>query len=65
MASYNYEVVPLADRGFKSIVLFRFIDKIGWKYYIRCISHTGKNRRKRKNKISQRHKEFKERCKKI
>ncbi len=28
MASYNYEDVPLADMGFKSIVLFRFIDKI-------------------------------------
>lgn len=35
-SSYNYEVVLLADRGFKSIDLFRFIDSIGWKYCIRC-----------------------------
>lgn len=34
--SYNYEVILLADRGFKSIDLFRFIDKLGWKYCIRC-----------------------------
>jgi hypothetical protein len=26
----------LGDRGFKSIDLFKFIDKIGWKYSIRC-----------------------------
>jgi hypothetical protein len=26
----------LADRGFKSIDLFEFIDKLGWKYCIRC-----------------------------
>jgi hypothetical protein len=26
----------LADRGFKSIDLFQFIDKLGWKYCIRC-----------------------------
>lgn len=36
---YNYEVILLADRGFKSIDLFRFIDKIGWKYCIRCTNH--------------------------
>jgi hypothetical protein len=34
--SYNYEVILLADRGFKSIDLFRFIDNLGWKYCIRC-----------------------------
>lgn len=34
--SYNYEVILLADRGFRSIDLFRFIDKLGWKYCIRC-----------------------------
>jgi hypothetical protein len=35
-ASYDYEVILLADRGFKSIDLFEFIDKLGWKYCIRC-----------------------------
>lgn len=34
--SYNYEVILLADRGFKSIDLFRFIDNLGWKYCIKC-----------------------------
>ncbi len=34
--SYDYEVLLLADRGFKSIDLFKYIDKIGWKYCIRC-----------------------------
>ncbi len=34
--SYNYKVILLADRGFKSIDLFSFIDKLGWKYCIRC-----------------------------
>ena len=34
--SYNYEVLLLADRGFKSIDLFKYIDEIGWKYCIRC-----------------------------
>lgn len=33
---YNYEVILLADRGFKSIDLFGFIDNLGWKYCIRC-----------------------------
>jgi len=30
----------LADRRFKSIDLFRFIDKLGWKYCIRCTNDT-------------------------
>jgi hypothetical protein len=34
--SYDYEVILLADRGFKSIDLFKFIDKLSWKYCIRC-----------------------------
>lgn len=34
--SYDYEVLLLADRGFKSIDLFKYIDEIGWKYCIRC-----------------------------
>lgn len=34
---YKYDVIVLADRGFKSIDLFEFIDKkLGWKYCIRC-----------------------------
>jgi hypothetical protein len=35
-APYNYNVILLADRGFKSVDLFKVIDKIGWKYCIRC-----------------------------
>lgn len=33
---YNYEVILLADRGFRNIDLFKFIDKLEWKYCIRC-----------------------------
>ncbi len=37
MASYGYNVTLLADRGFKSVDLFNFIDeKLKWKYCIRC-----------------------------
>ncbi|WP_368489032.1 transposase [Clostridium sp. BJN0013] len=35
-APYDYEIIVLADRGFKSIDLFRFIDSLGFKYCIRC-----------------------------
>lgn len=35
-SSYNYEVILLADRGFKSIDLFMFIDNLGCKYCISC-----------------------------
>ncbi|AQR89714.1 hypothetical protein [Clostridium saccharobutylicum] len=34
--AYNYEVVLLGDTGFKSVDLFKFINKLGWKYCIRC-----------------------------
>ena len=35
--AYNFEVIVLADRGFKSVDLFNFIDeKLKWKYCIRC-----------------------------
>jgi Transposase DDE domain len=34
--AYGYEVILLGDRGFKSIDLFKFIDRLGWKYCIRC-----------------------------
>ncbi|MBC8589939.1 IS4 family transposase [Wansuia hejianensis] len=33
--SYDYKVILLADRGFKSIDLFKFIDRLGWQYCIR------------------------------
>lgn len=32
---YKYEVTVLAGRGFESIELFEYINKMGWKYYIR------------------------------
>lgn len=37
ISPYNYNVTVLADRGFKSVDLFRFIDEdLCWKYCIRC-----------------------------
>jgi hypothetical protein len=36
LSSYDYEVLLLADRGFKSVDLFKFIDNLGWQYCIRC-----------------------------
>nr|WP_242972004.1 transposase [Haloimpatiens massiliensis] len=35
-SSYNYDVILLGDRGFKSVDLFQFIQELGWKYCIRC-----------------------------
>lgn len=32
---YKYEVTVLGDRGFGSIELFEYINKMGWTYYIR------------------------------
>lgn len=41
LSPYNFEVIILADRGFRSVELFKFIDeKLKWKYAIRCISTT-------------------------
>ena len=34
--AYNYEVILLGDRGFKSVDLFKFINELGLKYCIRC-----------------------------
>lgn len=34
--AYNYKIILLGDRGFKSIDLFKFINELGWKYCIRC-----------------------------
>ena len=37
---YDYNAILLADRGFKSIDLFKFIDEtLGWKYCIRCTKY--------------------------
>ena len=42
LAPYNFEVIILADRGFKSIDLFEFIYKtLGFKYCIRCTKDLG------------------------
>lgn len=34
--AYNYKIILLGDRGFKSIDLFKFINNLGIKYCIRC-----------------------------
>ncbi|WP_315079397.1 hypothetical protein [uncultured Clostridium sp.] len=40
--SYEFDVTILADRGFKGIDLFKFIDEIlKWKYCIRCTKDLG------------------------
>ena len=50
---YKFDVTILADRGFKSVDLFKFIDEtLNWKYCIRCtkdlgISIDGKNKIKK------------------
>lgn len=42
MNPYKYKVTILADRGFKSVDLFRFIDEdLKWKYCIRCTKDLG------------------------
>lgn len=39
---YNYKVIILADRGFKSVDLFKFIDEdLNWEYCIRCTKDLG------------------------
>lgn len=41
LSPYNFDVILLADRGFRSVELFEFIDQeLKWKYAIRCISTT-------------------------
>ena len=38
LSPYNFEVIVLADRGFRSVELFKFIDEeLKWNYAIRCI----------------------------
>lgn len=57
LTPYEFDVTILADRGFKSIDLFKFIDEIiQWKYCIRCtkdlgISIVGKNKIKKLDDI--------------
>ena len=42
MLPYKYQVTLLADRGFKSVDLFKFIDEdLNWKYCIRCTKDLG------------------------
>ena len=39
---HEFDVTILADRGFKSVDLFKFIDKVlNWKYCIRCTKDLG------------------------
>lgn len=58
LISYDFHVTILADRGFKSIDLFKFIDEIlEWKYCIRCtkdllIYINGKNKTKKLEDIT-------------
>ena len=53
LKTYEFEITILADRGFKSIDLFKFIDEtLKWKYCIRCtkdmrISIAGKRKIKK------------------
>ena len=40
LTPYEFDVTILADRGFKSIDLFKFIDEtLKWKYCIRCTKY--------------------------
>lgn len=42
LTPYGFDVTILADRGFKSIDLFKFIDEVlQWKYCIRCTKDLG------------------------
>ena len=42
LTPYEFDVTILADRGFKSIDLFKFIDEtLKWKYCIRCTKYMG------------------------
>ncbi|MBS4973673.1 MAG: transposase [Clostridium celatum] len=60
LTPYEFEVTILADRGFKSIDLFKFIDEtLKWKYCIRCtkdmrISIAGKRKIKKLDDITSR-----------
>lgn len=57
LTPYKFDVTILADRGFKSVDLFKFIDEtLNWKYCIRCtkdigISIDGKNKIKKLDDI--------------
>ena len=42
LTPYEFEVTIIAERGFKSIDLFKFIDEtLKWKYCIRCTKYMG------------------------
>ena len=57
LTPYKFDVTILADRGFKSVDLFKFIDEtLNWKYCIRCtkdigISIDGKSKTKKLDDI--------------
>ena len=60
LTPYKFEVTIIAERGFKSIDLFKFIDEtLKWKYCIRCtkdmgISIAGKRKIKKLDDITSR-----------
>ena len=60
LTPYKFEVTIIAERGFKSIDLFKFIDEtLKWKYCIRCtkdmgISIAGKRKIKKLDDITPR-----------
>ena len=60
LTPYEFEVTIIAERGFKSIDLFKFIDEtLKWKYCIRCtkdmgISIAGKRKIKKLDDITSR-----------
>ena len=42
LTQYKFDVTILADRGFKSVDLFKFLDEtLNWKYCIRCTKDLG------------------------
>lgn len=49
---YNFDVIVLADRGFKSIMIFDYIQKeLKWKYCIRCTNDVWVNIEGKKMKL--------------
>ena len=46
---YNYEIVLLADRGFRDIDLFKTIESYGFKFAIRVVGNTNVEISNRKN----------------
>lgn len=62
MLPYKYQKLLffLADRGFKSVDLFKFIDEhLNWKYCIRCTKDLGITIDGKQNKKIRRYSSFK------